>query len=39
MLFTQKCVNQNSFDEGFFCGNPGLAALSYVNNSQDSQTQ
>ena len=26
-----KIVNQNSFDEGFTCDNPGLARLSYVN--------
>ena len=26
-----KIVNQNSFDEGFTCDNPGLARLSYAN--------
>ena len=35
----QKSVNQNSFDEGFPCHNPGFAKLSYVNIFQDSQTQ
>ena len=30
MSSTQKCVNQNNFDEGFPCDNSGLARLSYV---------
>ena len=30
ILFIQKCVNQDSFDERFSCDNPGLAKLSYV---------
>ena len=39
MLFTQRFVNQNSFDEGFFRDNPGLVRLSHVNIFQDSWTQ
>ena len=35
-----KFVNQNSFDEGFLCDNPGLAKLSsIVDIFQDSRTQ
>ena len=30
MLSTQKVDNQNDFDEGYPCDNPGLARLSYV---------
>ena len=35
MLSTQKFVNQNSFNEGFPCDNPGLVQLSYVNIFQE----
>ena len=35
-----KFVNQNSFDEGFLCDNPGLAKLSsIVDIFQDSRTR
>ena len=36
MVSTQSFFNQNSFDEGFPCDNPGLARLLYVNIFQDS---
>ena len=38
-LSTQEFVNQNSFNGGFLCFNPGLARLSYVKIAQDSRTQ
>ena len=38
MLYTQKFVNKNSFDEGFPFDNIGLAKLTYINIFQDSHT-